>query len=290
MGLRNVEYMIQEAFTGIRRNGLMAFASVTTIALSLGVLGTFALLALAANRFVLSRVNQFEIAVFIEGKTLADIEPALKQIRGIPGVVDLKVRDRKKEWEAFKRDRPDFESAGVPLDVLPFAIDVKVSDPSRIAQIAAKIRLINGVDRVNESKELVDRILAVLRVIKVLSIAGVLVLLGTTALIISNAIRLTLYARRLEIKIMQLVGATNQFIRLPLVIEGVVLGAVGAILAWFFLTLGGKYVALMAEKIVFLGRISSGVGRAELACGLVVVGAMIGAAGSFVSIRRFLHD
>lgn len=290
MGLRSIEYVIQEAFTGIRRNGLMAFASVSTIALSLGVLGTFALLALAANRFVLSRVNQFEIAVFIEGKTLADIKPALERIRSIPGVESMSVRDRMKEWEAFKRDRPDFESAGVPFDVLPFAVDVKVSDPSRIAPIAAEIRTIKGVDRVNESRELVDRVLAVLQVVRVLSILGVGVLLITTAFIISNAIRLTLYARRLEIKIMQLVGATNQFIRLPLVLEGIVLGSVGAVVAWLLLALGGRYVSAVAEKIVFIGRISSGVDRAELALGLVILGALIGAVGSFVSMRRFLHD
>ncbi|MGQ9456433.1 MAG: permease-like cell division protein FtsX [Armatimonadota bacterium] len=290
MVLRSAEFVIQEAFTGIRRNGLMAFASVTTIALSLGVLGTFALMALAANRFMISRASQFEIAVFIEGKTRADIEPVVEQIRSIPGVVKLSVRDRLKEWEAFKRDHPDIESAGVPLDVLPFAVDVKVSDPSRIGPIASKIRLIKSVDRVNESRELVDRVLAVIQVVKVLSIVGILVLLATTVFIISNAIKLTLYARRLEIKIMQLVGATNQFIRLPLVIEGVVLGAVGAIIAWVFLTFGSSYVSSMADKIAFLGSISSGVERAQLAFGLLTAGSLIGAVGSFVSIRRFLRD
>ena len=137
---------------------------------------------------------------------------------------------------------------------------------------------------------MVGRVMAVARVVKALSAAGVVVLLITTAFIISNAIKLTLYARRLEIRIMQLVGATNQFIRLPLVIEGVVFGAIGAVAAWVLLTLGGSYVSSVAQRIVFLGRITSGIGNGQLAIGLIVVGAAIGAAGSFVSIRRFLHD
>ena len=290
MGLRSLEFVIQEAFTGIRRNGLMAFASISTIALSLSVLGAFALLALAANNFAVARVNQFEIAVFIEGKKRADIEPALRQIRNMSGVVSMEVRDREKEWAAFKRDRPDFESAGVPLDVFPFAVDVKVSDPSRLSAIASRIRLIDRVDRVNEGREMIGRVMAVARVVKALSIAGVLILLLTTVFIISNAIKLTLYARRLEIRIMQLVGATNQFIRLPLVIEGIVFGAMGAVAAWVLLALGGSYVSSVAERIIFLGRINSGLGSGQLAAGLVIVGAAIGATGSFVSIRRFLND
>ncbi len=290
MGLRKLEFLIQEAFTGIRRNGLMAFASISTIALSLAVLAAFGLLALAASNFVVARVNQFEIAVFIEGKKRADIEPALQQIRGMSGIAGLEVRDREKEWAAFKRDRPDFESAGVPLDVFPFAVDVKVSDPSRLSAIASKIRLISGVDKVNEGREMIGRVMAVAQVVKALSVAGVLILLITTVFIISNAIKLTLYARRLEIRIMQLVGATNQFIRLPLVIEGIVFGAIGAVAAWVLLTIGGSYVSSVAQKILFLGRINSGVGGGQLAAGLIVIGAVIGAAGSFVSIRRFLHD
>ena len=290
MGLRSLEFLIQEAFTGIRRNGLMAFASISTIALSLGVLGAFALLVLAANNFAAAQINQFEIAVFVEGKKRADIEPVVERIRKMDGVASLEVRDRDKEWVAFKRDRPDIESAGVPLDVFPFAIDARVSDPSRLSAIAAKIRVIEHVDSVKEGRETLTRVMAVAQVIKALSMAGALILLITSVFIISNAIKLTLYARRREIRIMQLVGATNQFIRLPLVIEGIVFGAVGALAAWVLLTLGASYASGVAQGIVFLGRINSGVGGGQLAAGLVFVGAVIGAAGSFVSIRRFLHD
>ncbi|MGC8862832.1 MAG: permease-like cell division protein FtsX [Armatimonadota bacterium] len=290
MGLRSLEYVIQEAFTGIRRNGLMAFASVSTIALSLGVLGAFGLLVLAANNFAAAQINRFEIAVFIVGRDEAEIEPTLRQIRQMSGVASVQLRDREKEWAALKRDRPDFESAGVRIDCIPFAVDVKVSDPERLSVIASKIRLLPRVDDVKEGREAYQRVMVLARAVKALSIVGVLVLLVTTVFIISNAIKLTLYARRLEIRIMQLVGATNQFIRLPLVIEGIVFGAVGALAAWVLLTIGGRYVSSVAQQIVFLGRISSGVGSAQLAWWLVCLGALIGAAGSFVSIRRFLHD
>ena len=290
MNLRSIEFLIEEAFTGIRRNGLMAFASISTIALSLGVLGAFGLLALGANNFAASQVRKFEIAVFVKGRSRAAIEPVVAKIRGMDAVAAVTVRDRDKEWAAFKRDRPDIESAGVPLDVFPFALDVKVSDPSRLSVIASKIRMIEGVDAVKEGRDTLGRVMAVAQVVKAMSAAGVIVLLATSIFIISNAIKLTLYARRREIRIMQLVGATNQFIRAPLVIEGIVFGAMGAAAAWILLTAGSSYLSHVAQRITFLGRFSSGLAPSELAMGLVAVGAVIGAAGSFVSIRRFLRD
>lgn len=290
VNLRNLEFLIQEAFTGIRRNGLMAFASITTIALSLSVLGAFALMALAANNFTTAQIGQFQIAVFIEGKNRQSIEPIIERIRKIEGVSSLTVRDRDKEWAELKHQRPDIESAGLPLNVLPFAVDVKVSDAKRLPIIAQKIRLITGVDKVTEARETLDRVMAVARLVRLLSIAGVVILFFTSVFIISNAIRLTLYARRREIRIMQLVGATNQFIRLPLIIEGVVFGVCGAVAAWALLVAGTSYLSHLVRKLTFLGHFSSGVQSTELGLWLITLGAFIGATGSFVSIRRFLHD
>ena len=90
---------------------------------------------------------------------------------------------------------------------------------------------------------------------------------------------------------MQLVGATNQFIRMPLVVEGMVFGAAGAVIAWLLLKVGSSYIAHVIENITpILGQFTSEVTPAKLAFGMLILGAAIGAAGSFVSIRRFLHD
>lgn len=292
MKLRNIEFVIQEAFTGIWRNGLMAFASISTIALSLGVLGAFVLAAMGANNFAAAQVGRFQIGVFMhDDADLKQTEAAAARIRKMHGVGSVEVRDRDKEWREFKSLHPDISSAGLPTNVLPFAMDVKVTEPDRLPVIASRIRSMGGIDAVREGRETFGRVMAVAGVIKVISIAGVIMLLITTAFIISNAIRLTLYARRREIRIMQLVGATNEFIRLPLIIEGMVFGIAGAIVAWCLLRLGSTYMAHAADKVTpLLGQVSSGMMPITQALSLIILGAAIGTAGSFVSIRRFLKD
>ncbi|MCL5103284.1 MAG: permease-like cell division protein FtsX [Armatimonadetes bacterium] len=292
MSLRNIEFLIEEAFTGIRRNGLMAFASISTIALSLAVLGAFVLAALAANHFIATKIGEFQIAVFINpeanGVRAKMVSDRIGKMDYVKGVI---MRDRDKEWAEFKRDRPDFETAGLSVNWLPYTLDVKVSDPERLPILAARIRSLEDVDAVKDGKEEYGRVVAIAQTVKAISVAGVIVLLITTAFIISNAIRLTLYARRREIRIMQLVGATNEFIRLPLVLEGMVFGAAGAFAAWVLLKLVGSYAAHSAQKIAaFLAPFSSGLDPAAFAGWMMLLGAIIGAAGSFVSIRRFLHD
>jgi cell division transport system permease protein len=270
----------------------MAFASISTIALSLGVLGAFVLAAMGANNFTTAQIGRFQIGVFMHNDAdRKHTDKTAARIRKISGVSSVVVRDRDKEWREFKSLHPDINSAGLPTNVLPYAMDVKVTDPDRLPVIASRIRAMGGIDAVREGRETFGRVMAVAQVVKVVSFAGVIMLLITTAFIISNAIRLTLYARRREIRIMQLVGATNEFIRLPLVIEGIVFGIAGAIVAWCLLRIGSAYMAHAADKVTpLLGQISSGLGPGTQALSLTVLGAMIGAAGSFVSIRRFLRD
>jgi cell division transport system permease protein len=290
VNLRNIEFVIEEAFTGIRRNGLMAFASITTIALSLSVLGAFALIALGASNFSSSQVNSFQIAVFVKGVG-ANAKKTAEKIQAIDGVASVNVRDRDAEWTELKRQRPDIDSAGLPLNVLPYSIDVKVSDATRLPMIAAKIRTMPEVDAVKEGRETLSRVMAITHVVKYLSAVGAVILLITSIFIISNAIKLTLYARRREIRIMQLVGATNEIIRLPLVIEGIVFGAIGAFAAWVLLMGGSTFLSHAAQRITpLVGQFSSGMDAQRLAGLLLVLGTVIGAAGSFVSIRRFLRD
>ncbi len=292
MNFRSAEYLVQEAFTGIKRNGVMAYASISTIALSLAVLGAFVLAALGANNFAASQIKRFQIAVFMtRDASYEDATKLSEKISGINGVGEVEIRSRDKEWAEFKRKHPNIESAGLPLNVLPYGLDVKITNPERITIIASSIRQMNKVDGVLEGRKTAMRVMAVAKVVRAVSTIGVLLLLITTAFIISNAIRLTLYARRREIRIMQLVGATDQFIRIPLVIEGIVFGVTGAIVAWLLLRAGSIYMGHTARKILtMLGHVSSNVAPLDLAIGLVLTGGLIGAAGSLLSIRRFLRD
>lgn len=291
LNLSSIEFLIQEAFTGIRRNGLMAFASISTIALSLGVLGAFVLVALGANHFTASQIGKFEVAVYMANDAnMAKTQSVADTIKKMQDVASVRVLSKEEEWARFKRSNPNIESAGLQNNPLPFSVDVKVSDASRTTYIANKIRLMGGVHTVRDGREELGRVMALARVVRGISIAGVIILLITAVFIISNAIKLTLYARRREIRIMKLVGATNWFVRVPLIVEGVVFGAAGAFAAWLLLRLGGTYVSQSTEKMPFIAQFSSNIPSSTLALALLALGVAIGAAGSFVSIRRFLHD
>ena len=291
MNLSSIEFLIQEAFTGIRRNGLMAFAAISTVALSLGVLGAFVLVALGANHFAASQIGKFEIAVYMQtGASRTQAQKVASLVERITDVRSVKVLSKDEEWAKFKRSNPNIESAGLQNNPLPHSIDVRVSDPSRTTAIANKIRMMEGVRTVRDGRDALGRLMAIARVVRGISAAGVIVLLITAVFIISNAIKLTLYARRREIRIMKLVGATNWFVRVPLIIEGVVFGATGAFAAWLLLRLGGGYVSRTVEAMPFMAQFSSDLQPAQLAFALIMLGVIIGAVGSFVSIRRFLHD
>ena len=292
MNFRNIEFLIQEAFIGIRRNGLMAFASISTIALSLGVLGAFVLVALGINNFASAQLKEFEIAVHVRRQAgEKGAREIASEVRGMKYVESVTMMDRNKEWLEFRRKHPDIESAGLPRNPLPYTMRVRVSEPARIGAIAARIRAMPNIDRVNEGNEILSRVMMIVRVLKIVSIIGVAALLVTAVFIISNAIKLTLYARRREIRVMQLVGATNSFIRAPLVIEGIVFGACGALLASLLLRVSSGYLCRLAGEITpMLAQFRCGVAPPQVTLALVLVGAAIGALGSFVSIRRFLHD
>lgn len=292
LNLRNIEYLLQEAFIGIWRNGIMAVAAVTTVALSLAILGGFLLLAVTSHRFVEGQLAKFQIAASVPRE--ASIEQAKKvcdAIKALPLTKSANLLSREEEWAKLKL------SVGLKMDLggvidnpLPYMIEVTAKDPRKVGELAEQIRRIDGIRKVRNAEEDYKRVRTIADLIKALGIVGAVVLCITTVFIISNAIRLTLFARRHEIRIMQLVGATNWFIRVPLVLEGIVLGAIGALIATGLVAVGSGYTSNLVWKLIpaTVRNVSSGIDHSQFAVVLIVGGAAIGALGSLVSIRRFL--
>lgn len=292
MKLRNLEYLIQEAFIGIWRNGIMAVAAVSTVALSLAILGVFLLLVLGSHRFVERQLAGFEVAAFLPREaSQEDAEKVRDTITKLPLTKNVELLSRDKEWAEFKRKmNTKIDLGGVTDNPLPYALHIESKDPRKTAALAQQIREIPGVKRVADAREDYRVVRAVADLVKLLGFAASVVLCLTTVFIISNAIRLTLFARRHEIRIMQLVGATNWFIRIPLVLEGIILGALGAVIAVGLVAVSLEYVAGLVVRMLppTLRDVSSGVSHTQFIALLVLGGAAIGALGSFISIRRFL--
>ena len=221
MSLRNLEYLIQETFIGIKRNGIMAVASISTVALSMAVLGAFVLLVLGSHRFAERQLARFEIAAFLpDDATYSDAIRVRNAISALPLTKRVNLISKEKAWQDFKKGMSSkLDLGGVVGNPLPYTLFAESKDSRKNDVLANQIRKIRGVEEVDNAEVRFGRMRAIADLIKVLGFGAVLTLFFTTVFVISNAIRLTLFARRHEIRIMQLVGATNWFIRIPLVLR-----------------------------------------------------------------------
>ena len=290
MNPRNVEFLIGEALVGVRRNGLMAVASISTIALSLAILADFCLLILAVHNMAQRELRRFEIAVFLDRHAPRSVAVEIAdRVREIPSVRSVRIYPREEAWTEFKKTHANISVAGLN-NPLPDKLRVAVRDPKDSPEVAEIIRGLPKVHKVEEGRTHLRHVLAAAELIKGFGIAASLALLIATIFIISNAIRLTVYVRRREIKIMQMVGATNWFIRVPLVLEGVIFGASGAAIAFVLVGAGISYLSTVAARTMpMMQSVSSGIDRGQVVAALLIGGVLIGAAGSSISIRRFLR-
>lgn len=291
LSLRTLEYAAVESVVGIGRNGLMSVASITTVGLSLAILGSFVLLALGLNNVVQAQLDKFEISVWlktdISERQVAELS---KSIRSLPHVQSANLETAEATWEKIKASWQDkIELGGVEPSVLSDHFRVKLDDPRFTEATSDRIRDMTAVDEVIEGRMVVEHMTRFADLMKLIGAGAALMLFLVAAFIISNTIRLTVYARRREIKIMQLVGATNWFIRLPFVFEGTILGGIGGIIACVVVLGGTRYISrIVTQMMPLLQQCSSGVDPSQFFVGLVILGCFVGMMGSLISIRRFL--
>lgn len=292
LSLRTLEYAILESVVGIGRNGLMSIASITTVGLSLAILGSFALLALGLNNVVQAQLDKFEISVWLKNEVSENQVIALSEsIESLPHVQSADLETASDTWQRIRRSWQDkIELGGVEPSVLSDHFRVKLDDPRFTTATAESLKQLPGVDEVIEGNMIVEHMTRFADLMRLIGVAAAAVLFLIAGFIVNNTIRLTLYARRREIKIMQLVGATNWFIRLPFVFEGMILGAIGGTIACGIVLGGSRYIGqLLAQIMPLLQQFSSGVDPVQFGCGLVVLGGFVGMMGSVVSMRRFLR-
>lgn len=243
--LDRLEFLFGEAFVALRRNGLMTFAAVSTIAVSLFLLGGLGYVYWRLATYATTIPGKFEMRVHLrDGATQEDVQQTAKSIRQIEGVESATWIPRDKAWELQKQRSPELtEGLENPL---PEAFKVKVADLSQSDQIAEQIKRLpavrndRGVVYLKEEQNFVESGLVLVRWLG--SVFGGLLFL-TGGVLIYNAIRLTVLSRRLEIRIMQLVGASRATIKVPFLIEGVVQGALGGFVAAFMVLASNQVIA-----------------------------------------------
>lgn len=287
-----------EAARDIRRNGLMSVAALTTSAISLTVLGGALFTLYRLHQFADAQPRRFEISVFLRPEVRRSaVNDVRARILALPAVDRVTLFTKEQAYAELQQSDRESSTAIVAAlggaNPLPDRLDVRLRDPSATGRVAGLLqdrKRFPEVDRVRTARDALQIFLGVQRLVRNVGGGLAALLFIGTAFVIQNTIRLTVLARRREIRIMQLVGATPGFIRMPLVLEGMFYGVAGALLA------GGAVLFVVAQVSSYGRRIVSplaqsmppAVGPWTVLAVLAAIGAILGCLGSVLSIRRFL--
>lgn len=293
MKVRTSLYLMKEAFVSLKRNALMSFASISTVAISLLILGAFGILGVNLGYMVSALETQVEVTVYMQDEVQAEaLTQAEAQIRAVNGVSEVTFVTKAEALERFRERLGEQASMLEALDdqnPLPNSFEIKVSDPEQVKQVADTLGQMQGVESVKYGREIVDKLFQMTKMLRIVGVVLLGFLVFATLFIISNTIRLTVFARRKEIGIMKYVGATNAFIRLPFLLEGMILGLIGAALA--AVALYYAYAALLYEvhqMLAFLYLVPHYPFIFIIGGILIVSGMLIGAIGSAISLSRYM--
>lgn len=293
MKIRTLRYYLHETFVSIGRNTWMASASIGTVAVSLFVLGIFLLLFLNVNRIASTIESQVQIAVYLEDDLeQAEIRTIGSAIQKIDGIESLEFVSKDQAFAQLKQRLGDQSYLLDALDgnPLPNSFEIVMKNARLVPETARKISAIEGIEEVKYGRDVVDNLFEITEMVRVVGFMLVVLLTIATIFIISNTIRLTVFARRREIAIMKYVGATNRFIEIPFLLEGIILGSIGGVISAFSL---GYFYALVSDKILesltFFPLLPVTPYIELIGIFIILAGTVIGALGSTISLKRFLE-
>lgn len=287
-------YFLAEAFNGIRRNLLATIIAISTVALSMVILGSFIAIATNISAMIKEVERKVEITVYVhDNATSEEILDFENKVRRMDEVQSVQFISKEEALERLKeqlKDQPDLYKSldGNPL---PASLEIKLSDPQEVKSVAKKLNAKQSIiDEVRFGKDIVERLFTVTRIMRWIGSAFIFILCVASLVVIANTIRLAIFARRTEIGIMKLVGGTNWFIRWPFVLEGIIQGLLGSVAAIVLLVLINKYIfQSISEILQWLNVSGSPISMVEMTAYILLAGTGIGAIGSLLALRKYLH-
>ena len=295
--LSKIRYSLSQAKKNVIRNGLMSVASLFTITCCLLILGLFTIITLNVNSITEQIKDQCEIQLFINiGTSDERITELGDEILADENVKEISLYTREEMYEYAMNDI--FEGREGLMDTYteednPFSDSYKITlrDITKTQETAQKLEQLNDVDHVENKQDVTNMVISISKAVKNVSIVIMLILLIISVVIISNTVRLTVFNRRKEINIMKYIGAPDRFIRTPFIIEGMLIGFFGALIAfglisWGYIALSNAFIASEFNALELVGY--SGI--APILCGLFLFfGCFIGILGSSLSMRKYLN-
>lgn len=293
--LTKSDYLLRETLLGLRRGGWMNWAAVSTVTVLLFLFG----ISLQSSWQLEGLLNQFgsqlEVSVYLEtGVQAASLQPIIEEM---PEVTAVKAVSKEEAWSALIRDMgvSDIQGATQQLNGNPLVDELKVKARSseEVPTLAQKLNSLQGVDEVQYVDEAVKRIAQLNEGLNWVSLIITSVLSLTAIAVITTTIRLIVMARRREIEVMQLVGATSVWIYLPFVLQGITFGVAGAAIAWGLISSIQHFVQkLLAQQPEFIQFLAGGLQLSSqqvilLPVFLLALGGSVGVMGSLLAVRRF---
>ena len=285
------EFLFRETTSGLRRNGLVAFAAISTTFIALLLFGLSLLISRQVSLMIEATTGNVEVAVYLTDPVNPDTVRSLTgTLTELPVVENVDFESKQEACDRFKElfaNQPALVN-NVNCDALPASLRVKLDDPEQYAQVEAVLQGQPGIDRIVDQSAFLDRLFAVTRVFRVGVLLISFVMLVSAAILIANTVRMGLFARRKEIGIMKLVGATNWRIRMPFLVEGLfesLIGAAAAILVLFGLKVA--FINPLYESVQIVPWIVNSDVLAIIPW-LLLAAVVVSLLASLVGMRRFL--
>ena len=294
MKKNNIGYLLREGIRSVFLHGFMSFAAIWVTVACLLIMGTFSLVLYNLNEMIVELERDNQILVYIdETYSEAEAKSVGSQINMITNVHKAEFVSREQALTDFVQEQKDEALfAGLEASTFRDRYVITLEDNSLMRQTDAELRQIQGVADVSADYDVFEGFQTVQNILNVVSFIIIAVLFVVSMLIISNTVKLAMYDRKEEIGIMKMVGATNGFIRWPFLVEGFILGTLGAAIAFFMEW--GLYnlleARITAADSLQLFSVVPFVEVIEIvAIGYAIVGFVVGVFGSMLSIRKFLQ-
>jgi cell division transport system permease protein len=293
----SARYVARETASNLWRNRLMAIAAVLTVGVSLSLVGTALLLRQAVNDQLVALGDNVNLQVFVQPNASSSTIATLRsQIAETPQIRSFTYLDHQQSYEQAKRLFEDQQGSNgnVIISALtpqttPPVFEIQLVNPSDASTVAAVFQGQPGVYNVAFPSKSIHTLQSLSNVMQIVLFVLALVLLISAVVLMLNAIRMAIFSRRREVSVMRLVGATAWFIRLPFMTEGLVQGVLGSMLAIGIVLLGDLGIqALIHHFPLFRRAVVPGHDVLVTEIIVVIVGLVVGVAGSAVAVRRFL--
>lgn len=285
-------YLLKQGVKNIFTHGFMSFASITIIIACLLIMGSFSLLTLNIDAMIDELQNQNNVLAYVD-ETLSESEARALQseIEAVSNVTTVEFVTREEAMDNFESDYDENLFENIDPTVFRHRFVITLDDLALMKETQTALRNIDGIASVTAHLDYAENFITFRNIVSIVSLILIVILIVVSLFIMTNTIKLATFGRREEIAIMKMVGATNSFIRLPFVIEGLVLGAVGGgiayLLQWgLYSVLTDKIMSGMASGIIDV--ISFSVVALPVLIVFLAVGVLVGVFGGLNAIRNYL--